>query len=210
MPGMHRTKSFAILAALSAVVLATPLALAWQSYAVSGDGAVFIQNPQRSSLYRRTLVGETQVFEFQILGAPERVQVQLFLPDYEGAAKDVRAALVAKGDDATPLAEIDSASGTWTEKFMDTQSQLAMLVGPKIEERIPAGDYEIRVWSPNNDSSYAIGMGRILEDAAAEQAPTSPEPEPREVSSNLRSAVIALIVASIGLSIWFARRKKSA
>jgi hypothetical protein len=208
MTRMNRTKSFAILAILSTVVLATPIAFAWQSYAVSGDGPVFIQSPGKAALYRRTLVGEPQAFQFDIVGAPSRVRFQLFVPNEEQSKGDVSAALVNRDNPGTPVVTLDPSGAPWAERFYDSKAGLQFLAGPKTEQQLEAGQYEIRIWSSNNDSAYALGMGDLAGEVAAEQRGEEPRAgEAKEVNPNLRTVVIIGTIAAVCAGIWFARRK---
>ncbi len=209
---MNRTKSFAILAVLSAVVLATPLAFAWQSYAVSGDGPVFIQSPSKPAFYRRVLVGQPQAFQFDIVGAPSRVQIQFFVPDEEGIQKDITAALVSRDNPDAPIVTFDPLSSQWNEKFYDTKASLHFLKGPVAKQLLEAGQYELRVWSSNNEGAYAISMGDLAGEIAEEQQALQEEAREEsrpDVDPGFRNIVIIGIIAAIGVSIWLASRKTS-
>jgi hypothetical protein len=132
------------------------LASAHQPRLVAGDTFVVVTDPEVSKAYYGTLKGEPAVYTITAL-EPFALYVGVLVPDIVGQEKDVSAVITKDGE---PLATLDGANFTWT-KFTEPFGNDTYWEGPEYKAEVPAGRYEIRVSSPNNDSKYSLAVGEI-------------------------------------------------
>ncbi len=140
------------------VAFASPLVVsAHQPKIVNNGVPVVIEQPEISKAYYGQLQGEPQVFKIHALST-FKFYMNVLVPDVAGAKKDVSAALVTTTSPEKPVAIIDGITATWTP-FFEEFARDDYFKGPEFRSELPAGTYEIRVWSSNNDSAYSLAIG---------------------------------------------------
>ncbi len=142
------------LALLSFLVLAPALALAHQPRTVDGR-VTFVSDPETSKAYYGHLAGEPDIYIIDS-SKPFNLYINILVPAIEGQKKDVSAVILKEGKQIVVLNGIDFE---WKE-FYEEFGADSYWVGPEYETKAIAGRYEIRVWSSNNDSKYALAVGK--------------------------------------------------
>lgn len=128
---------------------------AHQPKMVVGESTV-VSDPEISKAYYGKLKGEPDVF-FISATEPFNLYVNVLVPDIEGQKKDVSAVVLQNGKQ---LVVLDGMNYQWKE-FFEPFGQDNYFMGPEYKAQAPRGEYEIRVWSSNNDSKYALAIGEI-------------------------------------------------
>lgn len=124
-----------------------------------------VTNPEISKAYYSKLTGEPDVY---VIKATESfdLYVNVLVPDIADQKKDVSAVIlkeVSEGQDKTELMQVailDGMNFEW-KKFYEPFGADTYWMGPEYRARAEAGNYEIRVWSSNNDSKYSLAIGEI-------------------------------------------------
>jgi len=132
------------------------LASGHQPRLVEGSSVVVVTDPEVSKAYYGTLKGEPAVYTITAM-EPFALYVGVLVPDITGQNKDVSAVITKDGE---PLATLDGTTFTWT-KFTEPFGNDTYWEGPDYKLKAPAGRYEIKVSSPNNDSKYSLAVGEI-------------------------------------------------
>ncbi len=124
-----------------------------------GRSAIVIEEPEISKAYFGQLTGEPHVFT---LDARESFDFYLnvLVPDLPNAKKDVSAALINPASPEIPIVVIGGGEAKW-EPFFEEFARDNYFKTDEFRTRLPAGGYEIRVWSSNNDSAYSLAIGEI-------------------------------------------------
>jgi hypothetical protein len=115
-----------------------------------------VPDPEVSKAYYGKLAGEPDVYVINAT-APFDLYVNVLVPDIAGQKKDVSAVVLKDGKQ---IVNLDGASFTWKE-FFEEFGHDSYLQGPEYKAKAEAGNYEIRVSSPNNNSKYSLAIGEI-------------------------------------------------
>jgi uncharacterized membrane protein len=115
-----------------------------------------VQDPEVSKAYYGTLTGEADVYTINAT-TPFDLYVGVLVPDIAGQKKDVSAVVLKDGKQ---IAVLDGAIFSW-KKFFEPFGHDTYWQGPEYKARAEAGNYQIRVWSSNNDSKYSLAVGEI-------------------------------------------------
>lgn len=113
-----------------------------------------IADPEVSKVYYGELTGEPAVYTIHA-DKPFDLYVGVLVPDIAGQKRDVSAVVLKSG---VQVVVLDGVNFEW-EKFYEPFGADSYWSGPEFRARAVAGDYEIRVWSSNNDSRYALAVG---------------------------------------------------
>jgi hypothetical protein len=143
-----------MLAAGTAALLLPSLAFAF-SPIWTMENPTPIKDVTDASAYFGTLAGEPQVFTFE-LSDPTPVYFSVLTPDLESSKKDISAALVDVASPDIPLGVVIGAGASWSPFLYEGDR---FLRGPEFRATVPAGAYELIVWSSNNDSAYGLIVG---------------------------------------------------
>jgi len=120
-------------------------------------GTTTVDNPEISKAYYSKLTGEPAVYTISS-DEPFDLYVSVLVPDIVNQKTDVSAVIIKNGDTKNPVTILDGMNFNW-EKFHEPFGNDEYLMGPEYKEKAEAGNYEIRVWSSNNDSKYALAIG---------------------------------------------------
>ncbi len=141
----------------SALLLCLPVfAFAHQPRLVETD-ATEVVAPEISKAYYAKLTGEPHVYRISS-ETPFSLYVNLLVPDLPDAKKDVTAAVLKAGDLNHPLAILGGTDAEW-KLFHEEFGNDDYLQTAEFKQDAPAGAYEVRVWSSNNDSAYVLAIG---------------------------------------------------
>lgn len=118
-----------------------------------------VTDPEISKAYYGQLAGEPH-FYFIKSDKPFKLYVNILVPDIEGQKTDVSFAIIKNKETESPLIVADGVVSEW-KSFWEPFGRNAYLMGSEYEESVEAGDYDIVVWSSNNDSKYSLAVGKI-------------------------------------------------
>lgn len=147
---MKKIATAAFLAGLALPLSAAAFSLEWH-----GEPAVTVQDPQRAIGYAGKLTGEPHEYTFT-LAEPAEIYFTVLVPDTERAKTDISAALVDTRSPDVPVGVILGTEGIW--KSYDYQGD-AYLKTQEFRATIPAGAYQLIIWSSQNDSPYVLVLG---------------------------------------------------
>jgi len=147
-------KTLLVLAFLVMVLLPS-ITSAHQPRIVTSSPTVVI-SPEVSKAYYDTLRGEPAIYTITA-DKPFALYVGVLVPDIAGQKKDVSAVILKDGKE---IAVLEGARFQW-EKFIEPFGHDTYWQGPEFKAQADAGNYEIRVWSSNNDSKYSLAVGEI-------------------------------------------------
>jgi hypothetical protein len=117
-----------------------------------------VSDPELSQAFYAKLSGEPYVYHVKS-GVPFNLYVNVLVPDIEDQKRDV-SAIITKVGESRPLAILNASNWVW-QKFYEPFGRDAYLKGPEFDARVEAGSYDIQVWSPRNDSKYALAIGKV-------------------------------------------------
>lgn len=140
---------------LAVLVFSPSMASAHQPRIVKETTTV-VTDPEISKAYYGKLEGAPQFYK---ITAPKAfdLYVNVLAPDIPGQKKDISFLILKNGK---PLITLDGTKFEWSN-FFEPFGHDTYWKGPEYKMREEAGDYEIRVWSANNDSKYSLAIGEI-------------------------------------------------
>lgn len=133
------------------------LVFAHQPRIVEGTQVTVIEEPAISKVYDGELNGEPHIFYFEIR-QPLDFKMNILVPDVPGAKRDVSAALFDPHAPEVPLAFVGGTEVTW-KPFFKEFARNKYYQADEYRAELPSGEYQIRVWSSNNDSAYSLAVG---------------------------------------------------
>ncbi|HPS21619.1 MAG TPA: DUF2892 domain-containing protein [Candidatus Paceibacterota bacterium] len=120
-----------------------------------------VLDPEISKAYYAKLSGDPQVYTISSDKA-FNLYVNILVPDIADQKKDVNLALFKKNGQSSTADELltifDNGNNNW-EKFFEPFGYDSYWKGAEYRQAVPAGNYEIRIWSSNNDSKYVLAVG---------------------------------------------------
>lgn len=158
---IHIKKNFITRIAISVLagfLLSSAPVLAHQPRIVTGEVTV-VPDPEISKAYYGKLNGEPHTYRI-FSDKPFKLYAGVLVPDIPNQKKDVSAVILKDDQIDEPLAVLDGANFEW-EPFFEEYAHDDYWWGPEYRAEVPAGNYEIRVWSSNNDSRYSLAVGDV-------------------------------------------------
>lgn len=153
----HREVKKCITGVVAILTFSFPAALfAYVPYIVSGTETAVSETETSRAFYGK-LQGTPHVFHLSS-DTPLHLYLNIMVPDVAGQKKDIMAAVIELAHPEPAMAILDGVNGTWT-KIHDGLGNDDYLKGPEFKAVVPPGSYDIRVWSPNNDSAYVLIVG---------------------------------------------------
>ena len=140
-------------ASLFLVLVAPGVASAHQPRIVESV-QTFVSDPEISKAYYGKLTGEPDVYTIAS-PVPFNLYVGVLVPDIRNQKKDVSAVVLKDG---VQVVVLEGSMFPWT-KFFEKFGHDTYWQGPEYKAHVDAGNYEIRVWSSNNDSKYSLAIG---------------------------------------------------
>ncbi len=142
---------------LGVILLLSPFIVSAHQPRIVTSGVTVVTDPEISKAFYGKLTGEPAVYTIHS-DKPFDLYVNTLVPDIEGQKKDVSAAVIKNGDTDHPLAVLEGINFEW-KKFFEPFGYDTYWQGPEYKATVEAGDYEVRVWSSNNDSKYSLAIG---------------------------------------------------
>jgi len=153
-----RKTSVIILICLALLILQPAAVEAHQPRLVDGD-MIVIDHPEVSKAYYDTLAGSPRTFVIES-GKPFLLYLNLLVPESSNPQGRYSAIVYTlAGAEKTELARLDAASVVWKE-FYEEYGGDYYLWGPEYERQVPAGRYEIVVYSTDNLGRYVLATGK--------------------------------------------------
>lgn len=144
---------------VSVICLATPLAvLAHQPRLVERGAIIQIQQAEVSQAFYGELAGSWQDFKI-VVEEPFNFYAGILVPDLPMIKTNLSLEIFQLNPATTSLAFLDGAKFNWTalrEPFAGDD----YFKGPEFEQALVAGQYLIRVASPNLKGKYTLVVGR--------------------------------------------------
>ena len=116
-----------------------------------------VPDPEISKAYYGELRGEPQIYNISS-SVPFALYVNILVPDTTFQKKDVSLSLFKKGNPDELLATFDEKNNNW-KKFFEPFGHDTYWMGAEYKAKAEAGDYQVKVWSTNNDSKYSLAIG---------------------------------------------------
>lgn len=124
---------------------------------VVNNTPVTVIDPEVSKAYYAQLKGQPDIYTFRT-DKTFNLYVNVLVPDIAGQTKQVSAQIVKDGKEVKVL---DGLSTEW-KKFDEPFGHDTYWMGPEYRDsQATAGNYEIKIFSPNNDSKYSLAIGEI-------------------------------------------------
>ena len=151
------------------VLLVIPIAASAHQPRIPQGDRIIVTNPEISKAYYVQLKGQPQVYLINS-DKPFALYVNILVPDISGQKTDVLAQVVKLGIPVAPsltpteanlpiqLVLLDGPNSTW-KKFFEPFGRDNYLMGPEYRASVSAGQYQIKVYSTNNDSKYSLAIG---------------------------------------------------
>lgn len=121
------------------------------------QNVINVIDPEISKAYYGQLSGSPHYYYIES-EKPFSLYVNVLVPDINGIKKDVSAIIVKNEDDEHPIAKLDGITFEW-KKFWEPFGGDSYWMGPEYKAKVEAGEYEIEVFSTNNDSKYSLAIG---------------------------------------------------
>jgi hypothetical protein len=146
-------------AVLLLLLLAAAPALAHQPRLVGSKPSVEVRNPEVSQAFYARLEGGPQSYYIRS-DKPLRLYLNLLVADQPGIDTDYRAVLY-RGDVAPDnvIARLDGPGFAW-KPFYEPFGGDHYLLGPELDQDMPAGTYVVVVTSSDNAGKYALAVGK--------------------------------------------------
>ena len=122
-----------------------------------------VVDPEISKAYYGQLSGAPHIYHISS-DKPFILYVGLLVPDRPGQKKDVSALVLKKGEPDSLVARLNGLTFDW-KPYYENFGADNYFEGPEYNKdrvpgnTVPAGNYEITVSSPNNDSRYTLAVG---------------------------------------------------
>lgn len=117
---------------------------------------ITVTDPEISKAYYGKLEGAPDFYHISAT-KPFDLYINILVPDIAGQKKEVSAVLLK--NDAV-VAKLDGPNFEWKLLF-EPFGHDNYLMGPEYKATAEAGEYEITVSSPHNDSKYSLAIGEI-------------------------------------------------
>lgn len=120
---------------------------------------VKVEEPQVSKAYFGEMTGTSVLYSFEIT-EPQDLYLQLMVPKIEGIDKDVSAYLFEMVDrQENIIARLRGKQHTWTE-FYEEYTSDEYWEGPELTHPLEPGDYQLRIYSDDNQGKYILVVGQ--------------------------------------------------
>lgn len=150
---------FLLLPFFFAIVVLLPADVSAHQPRLVSDQPLIVTEPEISKAYYGQLAGTPHIYRISA-AAPFQLYVSVVVPDIAGQKKDVSAVIIKDGLENAPLAVLNGSEFSW-QRFYEKFGADWYWQGPEYKGEAAAGEYEIRVWSSNNDSKYSLAVGEI-------------------------------------------------
>lgn len=149
----------ALLILVFALYIFSPMTIFAHQPRITDKEITKVTDPEISKAYYSTLSGKVQTYKIDET-KPFNLYVNILVPDIEGQKKDLLVVIIKDGNEKTPLAVLDGTNFKW-ERFWEEFGRDWYWKGPEYKALASAGQYEIIVSSPSNNSKYSLAIGEI-------------------------------------------------
>ncbi len=139
-----------------AILFLAPIFVFAHQPRITENRQTLVPDPEISKAYYAKLTGEPDTYIIES-NEPFKLYVNVLVPDISGQRKDVSAIVTNNGKQ---ISFLDGLNFEW-EKFYEPFGADTYWMGPEYEADVKAGKYEIKVFSPDNDSKYSLAIGKI-------------------------------------------------
>lgn len=190
-------------------------AVAFMPYIASASGfgeeeikTVHITNPEAVQAYEAVLDGGTHVYKISE-DASFRLTLGVFVPNTSDHKQDIMVAVRSVDNPDTAIAILNGVESDWTPVYDDASGE-QYAHGPSFSKELAAGEYEVHVWSSNNDSTYLLMFG---EDEQVTPAPvgsmSSNFPSGEEmISTTIFVTIVSGSISAIAGMLWMMKRRE--
>ncbi len=118
-----------------------------------------VTNPEISKAYYGQLNGSPHIYRISS-AVPFNLYLNVLVPDLEGQTKEVSMVVIKNKDEKNPFLQLKGVGFEW-KKFFEPFGQDSYWQGPEYKAKVEAGQYDVYVWDPGNDSKYSFAVGEI-------------------------------------------------
>jgi hypothetical protein len=150
---MERMKKIIFASTIIFLILVAGEAWAHQPRIVSQD-LIEVQNPEISQAFYGELQGQPTIFR---IDSPEPfvLYLNLLVPDLPEIEKDVSARVFFQDKELYFLNGLETDWNYFFEEFAGD----GYYQGPEVKEEVEKGEYQVEVFSPDNQGKYVLAVG---------------------------------------------------
>lgn len=137
--------------------IAPIIALAHQPRIVESSAIIQVSNPEVSQAFYGELKGLDQSFSVNF-DRPATLYANILVPDLPMAKTNMSLEIFKLTPATTSIAFFSGDNFTWT-KFYEPFAGDDYFKGPEFKQTVPAGQYLVRVSSPNYKGKYSLAIG---------------------------------------------------
>ncbi len=146
-------------ALLLSALIVFPFAASAHQPRIVESNSITVTDPEISKAYYATLQGSPQVYHIHS-STPFHFYVNILVPDILNQKTDVTAEVINLSKPQQPIALLGGTHDTW-KKFFEPFGYDSYLMGSEYEADVAAGDYDVRVSSPQNNTTFSLAIGTI-------------------------------------------------
>lgn len=114
-------------------------------------------DPEISKAYYGGLKGSPHIYRISS-AVPFNLYLNVLVPDIEGQTKEVSMVVVKNKDEKNIFLQLKGVGFEW-KRFFEPFGQDWYWQGPEYKALVEAGQYDVYVWDPGNDSKYVFAVG---------------------------------------------------
>ena len=116
-----------------------------------------VSDPEISKAYYGNLKGSPHIYRISS-AVPFELYLNVLVPDIEGQTKEVSMVVVKDKDEKNIFLQLKGVGYEW-KRFFEPFGQNWYWQGPEYKANVEAGQYDVYVWDPGNDSKYTFAVG---------------------------------------------------
>lgn len=118
-----------------------------------------VEDAEVSKAYYGKLNGSPHIYRISS-AVPFNLYLNVLVPDIEGQTKEVSMVVVKNKDEKNIFLQLKGVGYEW-KRFFEPFGQNWYWQGPEYKASVEAGQYDVYVWDPGNDSKYTFAVGEI-------------------------------------------------
>jgi hypothetical protein len=118
-----------------------------------------VTDPEISKAYYGQLKGSPKIYHIGS-AVPFNLYLNVLVPDIEGQTKEVSMVVVKNKDEKNIFLQLKGVGYEWKRMF-EPFGQNWYWQGPEYKAKVEAGQYDVYVWDPGNDSKFVFAVGEI-------------------------------------------------
>lgn len=116
-----------------------------------------VTDPEISKAYYGKLNGSPHIYRISS-AVPFELYLNVLVPDIADQTKEVSLVVIKDKDEKNPYLQIKGVGYEW-KRFFEPFGQNWYWQGPEYKASVEAGQYDVYVWDPGNDSKYTFAVG---------------------------------------------------